>query len=316
MSTLSSTPLSESMKPQPLGHLRLRPKKKKKKKPSALCLMPSPDSPLLVKREDGRRCAFLKNPKQPIWAPRGKQGAAELARSAHPTGGMSPSLIACQTEAWQRLGGAADGEVYQRHRSWGRGVRAAPTLDGRRSGPKGRKGLPCPSPLPSHLRRETDEARERGRETRRTAGEHPAPLWAGQTPAAWAQPDTSASRVPASEPPAPHNPPHTECLHVTGPLGSLQPQPRALDNLTPRPPDLTRPHPATQASLRFLFRRSFCTPGFLRTTGSLEALIQASAPEAFPMACTKARLLPFLLHVCPHLDVSDFLRSPSLVTDE
>ena len=45
-------------------------------------------------------------------------------------------------------------------------MRAAPTLDGRRSGPKGRKGLPCPSPLPSHLRRETDEARERGRETR------------------------------------------------------------------------------------------------------------------------------------------------------
>lgn len=276
--------------------------------------MPSPDSPLLVKREDGRRCAFLKNPKQPIWAPRGKQGAAELARSAPNRRYVSKSPIACQPEAWQRLGGAADGEVYRRRRSWGRGMRAAPTLDGRRSGPKGRKGLPCPSPLPSHLRRET----RRGRGAGRPGGPRGSTrLFSGPArgPPLGLSGDTSASRVPASEPPAPHNPPHTECLHVTGPLGSLQPQPRALDNLTPRPPDLTRPPPAIQASLCFLFRGGFCTPGFLRMTGSLEALIQVSAPEAFPMACTKAHLLPFLLRVRPHLDVSDFLRSPSLFTD-
>lgn len=121
---------------------------------------------------------FFKKPEATHMGPAGKAGSyrAGTERTANRRC-ISKSRIACQTEAWQRLGGAADGEVYQRHRSWGRGVRAAPTRDGRRSGPEGRKGLPCPSPLPSHLRRETGEGEGQGDEAH-CAGSTQL-LWAG-----------------------------------------------------------------------------------------------------------------------------------------
>ena len=119
---------------------------------------------------------FFKKPEATHMGPAGKAGScrAGTERTASRRC-ISKSPIACQTEAWQHLGGAADSEVYQRHRSWGQGVRAAPTRDGRRSGPEERKGLPCPSPLPSHLRRETRRGRGAGRRGA-PRGEHPAPL--------------------------------------------------------------------------------------------------------------------------------------------
>ena len=130
---------------------------------------------------------FFKKPEATHMGPAGKAGSCRAGTERTPNRRyVSKSRIACQTEAWQCLGGAADGDVYQRHRSWGRGVRAAPTGDGRRSGPKGRNGLPCPSPLPSRLRRETRRGRGTGKR-RGPLGEHPALLWAGQTPATWAQ---------------------------------------------------------------------------------------------------------------------------------
>ena len=120
---------------------------------------------------------FFKKPEATHMGPVGKAGSCRAGTEHTPNRRyVSKSRIACQTEAWQRLGGAADGEVYQRHRSWGHGVRAAPTGDGRRSGPRGRKekrpegkeGHALPQPTALALE-EGDEERERGRETRRTA---------------------------------------------------------------------------------------------------------------------------------------------------
>lgn len=201
-------------------------KKKTTKQASALCLLPSPDSPLLVKREDGRRCAFLKNLKQYIWAPRGKRGAAELARSAQPTGGVSPSLLSLVR---LKLGSvSAQLQMVRFIKGTGAGARREGRKEKR---PRGKEGPALPQPTALALE-EGDEERERGRETRRTAWGAPSSSGPARRPPLGLSWDTFASRVPASETPAPHSPStHTERLHVTGPPGS-PPQPRALDSLT------------------------------------------------------------------------------------
>lgn len=64
-----------------------------KRKISAPCLLPNPDSPLLVKREDMRRCAFLKPKATHMDLRRGKQRSSESGTELTPTRGMSPSFL-------------------------------------------------------------------------------------------------------------------------------------------------------------------------------------------------------------------------------